>query len=100
MHDSEMEPRMKRAVSEMKSLVRSRYPTAKFRLDRSEEDPSIIHLTTVVDVDDPDEVTDLVIERMAELLIDEGLPLFVIPIQSPNRVAAMLAAATAHASSR
>src|SRR5215212_9705763 len=87
-----LEPRMKAAVAEMKDRVLSHFPTATFRLDRSDEDPTIVHLVTIVDIDDPDEVTDLVIDRMGELLINEDLPLFVIPIHTPERVAALLEA--------
>ena len=47
------------------------------------------HITTTVDLDDPDEVVDLVIERMLELQIDEGLPVYVIPIRTAERVAAL-----------
>ncbi len=88
----ELDSRMDQAVAEMKALVRTRFPTATFRLDRSDEDPTLVHLTAIVDIDDPDEVTDLVIDRMRELLVEEGLPLVVIPIPSPDRVAAMLEA--------
>lgn len=90
----DLERRMTAAIAELKALVRARHPDATFSVSRSDEDPSIIHLTTVVDVEDPDDVTDLVIDRMRELLVDEGLPIYVIPIRSPERVAAILEAAT------
>ena len=51
--------------------------------------PEVTHLTTTVDVDDPDEVVDLVIDRMLELTIDEGIPVYVIPIRTPERVATL-----------
>jgi hypothetical protein len=91
----DLHPKMLAAIAEMKKRVRARYPDATFDLAQDDEDPSIIHLITVVDVEDPDEVTDLVIDRMGELLVDEGLPLYVIPIRAPDRVAAMLAATRA-----
>jgi hypothetical protein len=94
----ELSPKMMAAVSEMKALVRTYYPDATFSLSRSDEDLSIVHLTTVIDADDPDEVTDLVIDRMRELLVNDSLPLYVIPIRSPGRVASMLAAARASVS--
>ena len=86
----DLEPRMRGAINELMELVRRRYPEAQFRVSRGFDDPRIVHLTTVVDVDDPDEVTDLVIERENQLLIDEGLPIYVIPIRTPERVMAML----------
>lgn len=87
-----LHPRMETAVAEMKDLVLSHFPTATFRLETDDEDPTIVHLVTVVDMDDPDKVMDLVIGRMGTLLVDEDLPLFVIPIHTPERVAAMLEA--------
>ena len=87
----DLDQRMAEAIAELKALVSAHYPDASFRVSRSDDDPSIVHLATVVDVDDPDDVTDLVIDRMRELLVDEGLPIYVIPIRSPERVAATLA---------
>ena len=40
-----------------------------------------------VDVDDPDEVVDLVIDRMLALQIDVGLSVHLIPIRTPERTA-------------
>jgi aspartokinase-like uncharacterized kinase len=85
-----LEPRLRAAVEELMEIVRQRYPEAQFRLSRDPDDPQIVLITTVVDLDDPDEVTDLVIERENQLLIDEGLPVYVIPIRTPERVMAML----------
>jgi hypothetical protein len=80
---------MQRAVAELRDIIRQRYPTAMFRLSPSAEDPAVIHLWASVDVDDPDEVVDLVIERMMALQIEESLPLFVIPVRTPERVDAL-----------
>jgi len=44
----------------------------------------------VVDVDDPDEVLDTVIERVVQFQIDEQLPIHVVPIRTPERVSAYL----------
>ena len=55
------------------------------------EDPEGVHLTATVDLDHPDEVMDLVVNRLLELQIDEALPVYLIPIRIPGRVAAMLA---------
>jgi hypothetical protein len=48
-----------------------------------------VHLTTIVDLDDPDEVLDLVINRMMELQVEDKLPVYVIPVRTPERVAAL-----------
>jgi hypothetical protein len=39
-----------------------------------------------VDVDDPDEVLDLVTDRLLELQLDEGIPIFVVPVHTPERI--------------
>jgi hypothetical protein len=47
----------------------------------------VTHLTAMVDVDDPDEVVDLVIDRMLDLTIDEGVPVYVPSVRTPERIA-------------
>jgi hypothetical protein len=49
-------------VHELSSLIRQRYPTAAFAVEPSVDDPEVTHVWATVDVDDPDEVVDLVIE--------------------------------------
>ncbi len=80
-----IDPRMDAAVAELQELVREHYPTATFTVGPADEDRAAIHITATVDVDDPDVVTDLVIDRMLDLQIAEGLPVFLIPIRTPER---------------
>lgn len=84
----ELDPRIQQAVAELESIISRRYPSTTFELSRAVDDPEIIHLTATVDLDDPDEVSDLVIERELQLQVDEGIPLYVIPIRNPERIAA------------
>jgi hypothetical protein len=83
--------RIAAAVDELEALIRSRYPSATFTVGPATDEPDAVHIIATVDLDDPDEVVDLVIDRMLELQIDEGLPVYVIPIRTPERRAAMLA---------
>jgi hypothetical protein len=83
------DPRMSRALNELADLVRRRYPEATFQVARAEDDPSIIHLLTRVDVEDTEEVADLVMDRMIQMQVDEGLPIYVIPLRTPERIAAL-----------
>ncbi|MBI4319561.1 MAG: hypothetical protein HY675_13820 [Chloroflexi bacterium] len=76
------------AVTQLEDIIRQKYPTAAFELSRSPEDRNSIHLTTIVDVDDPDEVGDLVIDRVVDLNVEEGIPIHVIPVRTPERIAA------------
>lgn len=80
---------MQNALKEMEGVIGERYPTATFEVSRGEDDPEAVHLTATVDLDDPDEVLDLVITRVMELQVDEGLPLYVIPVRTPERVEAL-----------
>ncbi len=77
------------AVDELIALVREHYPAASFRVAQGEEDPEITHIFATIDRDDPDEVTDLTIERELALL-DEGIPVYVIPLRTPKREAAVV----------
>jgi hypothetical protein len=82
-----LDARMQQAVDEMTEAIRQRYPEASFEISRGIDEPEQVHLWTTVDVDDPDEVLDLVLERLLEMEIDEGIPLYVIPIRTPERIA-------------
>lgn len=88
---SRLSGRMQQAVAELESTIGRRYPNVRFALSHPEDEPTSVELTAVVDVDDPDEVLDLVIDRVIELQIDEQLPIHVVPIRTPERVAADLA---------
>lgn len=83
-----LDEKTQKAVAELEGTIRQRYPTAVFALSRSPEDPRSIHLTTIVDVDDPDEVGDLVIDRVIDLNVEEGIPVHVIPVRTPERISA------------
>lgn len=88
-------PRIKDAVDELSSLIRSAYPDAQFQIRSHPEEASTTLLEAIVDVDDTDEVLDLVFDRMEQMRLDESIPILVVPLQTPNRVAALLEAARA-----
>ena len=78
-YERSLDPRRQQAVTELRGMIARRYPTAAFDIGPGEEDPQVTHLTTSVDLDDPDEVADLVMERMLALQLDEGIPVYVHP---------------------
>ena len=82
----EREPRltakMQGAVGELEELIRGRYPDASFRVVRSPDDGRSVHLLATVDVEDRDEVMDLVVDRVMQLQIEDGLPLHVVPVRT------------------
>jgi hypothetical protein len=88
---TDLDERIRQAIDELQGAITARYPTTTFALERSPEDPASIHLVAVADVDDPDEVGDLVVERVVDLQI-EGIPLHVIPLRTPEREQAVLEA--------
>ena len=82
------DPSIKAAIVELQGMIGARFPTASFSVGHG-HDPEGIHLTAVVDIDDPDDVVDLVIDRLLEMQIAERLPVYVIPVRAPARIAAL-----------
>jgi hypothetical protein len=79
------DPRIVAAVDKLTQLISGGFPDAQ--IDVSEgDDPDGVYLTVTVDIDDPDEVTDLVIDRTMALQIGEELPVYVVPIRPISRV--------------
>lgn len=81
------DPRKQHAIAELKGLIQAKYPTATFAVRGGVEDPDETWLTARVDVDDPDEVMNVVLDRVMELQLDEDLPVYVLPLRTPERVA-------------
>jgi len=79
------------AIAEMENLIKTHYPSASFIVSQG-EDPEGTYLTATVDVEDTDEVIDLYIDRLVSLQVDEGLPLYVIPVRPLDRIAQLLKA--------
>jgi hypothetical protein len=82
-------PRMEAAIRELKGVISERFPQAGFVVEEG-ADPKGIFLVTTVDIADTDEVIDLVGDRLLELQVDEGLPLYVTPLEPIERVVAQL----------
>jgi len=78
------------AITELKATIGKRYPGTRFDLSHPDDEPSSVELTAVVDIDDPDQVLDLVIDRVIHLQVEEQLPIHVVPVRTPERVAAYL----------
>lgn len=83
---NELDSRAQGALTQLQELIQARFPTATFEVSRGEDDAESIHLTTVVDVEDPDEVVDAVIDRVLQLQDEEGIPVHVIPLRTPERM--------------
>lgn len=92
MKDDQGESRLETALAELRQLIAERYPEARFSVAVGPEDPQEVHLVATVDLEDPDEVLDVVMERMLQFQLDEGLPVYVSPRRTPQRRAALWAA--------
>ena len=82
-------PAMEEAVKEIKRLITARFPQASFVVEEG-FDPKGIYLVTTVDIADTDEVIDVIGDRLVELQVDEGLPIYVTPLRPIQRVIAEL----------
>ena len=87
-----LDPRMHAALEELAAVISQHYPDATFRVSRGEDDPTIVQLVAVVDIEDTDPVLDVVMDRVLELH-DEDLLVFVVTERPLERTIAMHEAA-------
>jgi hypothetical protein len=86
-------PGVRSAIEELAAIIKRQYPEASFRISRGEDDPAIVQLVAIVDVDDTDDVLNLVMPQLLDLH-DQDLPVFVVTERPPERMAAMWKAIT------
>jgi hypothetical protein len=82
-------PRMHTAIDELKKLITAHFPQAAFVVEEG-FDPEGVYLVTTVDIADTDEVIAVVGDRLVELQVEEGLPVYVTPLRPIERVIAEL----------
>ena len=78
------DPRIADALIELEEIIRERYPEVSFDITHG-DDPEGIYLTAIVDVEDTEEVFDVVVDRLLGMQIEEGLPVYVVPVRPPER---------------
>lgn len=83
----ENDPRIQAALDELRGMILERFPDATFTVSHG-EDPEGIYLNPIVDIDDLDEVTSVILSRVVDMQIDEGLPVYVIPGWPSHRIEA------------
>src|SRR5487761_1326899 len=76
--------RVSGAVAGLQRRIAERYPDAGFTTFHG-DDPEGIYLRVTVDVDDPEEVLDAVMDQLLELG-DEEVPVYVVPVRPLNGV--------------
>ena len=84
------DPRMAAAIAELKDRISGTFPGTAFAVQEGIDDQEETWLVATVDIDDPDAVVDVVLDRLLELQLDEQVPLHVLPIHTPERVARTL----------
>ncbi len=87
------DPRIQAAVGELQDLIRSHFPETTFTvgvLDDPMDDPEGVYMRAIVDIDDTDEVIDVFMDRLVDMQVDEGLPIYVVAVRTPERIAADL----------
>ena len=72
-------PRLQRAVDELQHLIRRVDPLATFQVAPG-DDPTGTYVLATVDVADTELVMDAYRDRLLTLQIDDGLPLYVLPL--------------------
>jgi hypothetical protein len=82
-------PRMQEAIQELKRLITAHFAQATFIVEEG-FDPEGVYLVTSVDIADTDEVIAVVGDRLVEMQVDEGLPVYVTPLRPIERVVAEL----------
>jgi hypothetical protein len=80
-------PEIEAAIDELKGMIAECFPEATFDV-REQYEPPGISLTATVDIEDTDEVFDVVVDRIIELQVYEGIPVYVTPLRPIERVLA------------
>ncbi len=82
-------PRIRDALVELENLIGARFPEAAFEVSEG-EDPEGVYLTAIVDTDDLTTVLEAVADRLVDMQVERGLPVFVVPTRPSRRVLAEL----------
>lgn len=92
-------PRAQAAIDELKALISAKFPEATFTVNAG-HDPAGIYLKAIVDIDDTDDVVALYIDRLVDIQVHEGIPVYVVPLQPIKRVIAEMKRQKAEANAR
>lgn len=74
----ESDPRIQSALTELRETIARHYPEATFRVVRH-DDPDGLFLIPTVDVDDLEDVASVFEDRLIDMQVEEGLPVYVVP---------------------
>lgn len=83
------DPRIDDALEELRALIAARYPDATFDVFHR-DDPDGMRLRARVDIEDLDEVMDIVLDKLYEVQVERGLPVYVVTTHPHGRIEAQL----------
>lgn len=86
-HNHSTDSKMQVAVTELQELIRSHYPSTTFTVGEA-DDPEGVYMRAIVDVDDTDDVIAVFLDRLVDLQVKNELPIYVVPVRTPERIAA------------
>ena len=92
-------PRAQAALDELQALISAKIPEAFFAVQTG-HDPAGIYLRVTVDIEDTDEVVDMIGDRLVDIQVEDGLPIYVVPLQPIERVIAEMKRQRAEANAR
>jgi hypothetical protein len=72
------DPRIQAAIAELQFLVAAKFPRATFGAPYV-DDSDGVSFVAIVDTDDLDDVVEAAMPRMLDMLVEEGLPVYVVP---------------------
>ncbi len=83
--------RIKGALAELQRMIKGSFPEATFRVYNG-DDPHGTYLEAIVDIEDgdTDAVIDVFADRLVDMQVEESLPVYVIPVLPPERVAQLM----------
>ena len=85
------DPKVAAALDELKGLIAARYPDARFEVFEG-EDPQGVYLRATVDIEDSSDALVPALDKLHELEVEQGLPIYVVTDQPLKRVTAQLKA--------
>lgn len=88
-------PRAQAALDELQGLIAARYPQATFTVQKGYE-PAGIYLVAMVDIEDTDEVVEVFMDRLIDIQVEDGIPVYVTVLHPRERVMAEMRRQRAH----
>lgn len=81
------DPKVAAALVDLRALILQRFPNAQFSVVYR-DDPPGTRLRVIIDTADleSDDVLDVVIDKLFEVQVEQGLPVYVIPVQPLSRL--------------